>query len=140
MVAKRVEVDANGCWLWQGAVKGNGYGNVNIDGRTLMAHRVAYELHVGPIPDGQRVLHGCDVRRCVNPAHLHLGSAADNSREMVERGRHRPGTVKLTPEQRGEIRDLVASGWKQQEVADRYGVAQTTVSDICTGRCKAVAP
>ena len=61
------------CWLWQGAVSSSGYGNVSgVDRRTRRAHRVAYELLVGPIPPGLQLDHLCRVRRCVNPSHLEV--------------------------------------------------------------------
>lgn len=90
----------NGCWLWTGAVSGRGYGKLGIDGRDIGAHRLAWELAYGPIPAGLFVLHTCDVRRCVNHAHLFLGTAADNTRDMFEKGRQ-GGTPRLTHCQRG---------------------------------------
>lgn len=71
------------CWLWTGAVQSAGYGTVSIDGgRTGLAHRVSYELHVGPIPDGLQIDHvqarGCRSRRCINPAHLEPVTPKEN--------------------------------------------------------------
>lgn len=135
-VARRIEIDkTTGCWLWQGAIKSNGYGHLNIDGRTVGAHRVAYELHVGPVPEGMRVLHSCDVRRCVNPDHLHIGTAADNSREMVERGRYK-GPSRLDSEARVEIRRRLRAGETQRSIAALYGVSQSTISNLSTGRTR----
>lgn len=62
------------CWLWTGHTVGKGYGRFRLDGRMQLAHRVAYELDIGPIPDGMVVRHLCDVPACVNPAHLELGT------------------------------------------------------------------
>jgi hypothetical protein len=83
-----------GCWEWMASVFVDryGYGKFNEgtshdDNRTVYAHRFAYELESGPIPDGMHVLHQCDNPPCVNPAHLRLGTHADNMREMVERNR-----------------------------------------------------
>ena len=78
---------AFGCWLWTGSVHKSGYGQFRYMGKTQPAHRVSYELFVGPIPEGLDVLHSCDERRCVNPAHLRPGTDLDNSRDKVERGR-----------------------------------------------------
>ena len=81
-----------GCWLWRGALSRKGYGSFRADaigGR--QSHRVAWELTHGPIPDGLFVLHRCDTPRCVNPAHLWLGTAADNSRDMALKGRAASG-------------------------------------------------
>lgn len=75
------------CWLWIGSLRNNGYGRVTMGNRSLAAHRVSYEYHVGPIPDGMNVLHSCDVRNCVNPAHLRLGTNRENTADMISRGR-----------------------------------------------------
>lgn len=89
------KVDRSGgpgaCWLWTACTYGGGYGSFGLGGRTQYAHRVAYELEVGPIPGGLHVLHRCDVRRCVNPAHLFLGTNADNAADMVSKGRQSRG-------------------------------------------------
>jgi len=78
------------CWPWMRAVGGKGYGNVPDGvGRTLRSSRVAWELTHGPIADGLFVLHRCDNRPCCNPAHLFLGTAGDNIRDCVAKGRHR---------------------------------------------------
>jgi hypothetical protein len=135
-VVRRIEIDeASGCWLWQGAIKSNGYGHLRIDGRTVGAHRVAYELHVGPVPEGMRVLHSCDVRRCVNPDHLHIGTAADNSREMVERGRYR-GPSRLDSDARSEIRHRADAGESHRAIAASYGVSPSTISNVVRGRTR----
>lgn len=63
-------VDDNGCWIWTGAIVANGYGSFGMNNGSQLAHRVAYELLVGPIPDGMEMDHLCRVRRCVNPEHL----------------------------------------------------------------------
>lgn len=83
-----------GCWLWGGSLKTNGYGQLNgpsqgggRDGKNLLAHRVAWELVNGPIPDGLWVLHRCDNPPCVNPAHLFLGTVRDNVIDMWTKGR-----------------------------------------------------
>lgn len=92
----RVEFDTNGgCWLWAGKRGPNGYayGAIWCDGKrkTASLHRVAYSVFHGPIPDGMLVLHRCDVRSCLNPAHLFLGTQADNMTDMVTKGRNRNG-------------------------------------------------
>jgi len=71
------------CWLWTAWVERNGYGRFWLDGRQHGAHRVSYELYVGPIPDGLEIDHLCRVRHCVNPAHLEVVTAAENVRRMA---------------------------------------------------------
>jgi hypothetical protein len=87
-------VKSNGCWLWKGATSRRGYGSATINGSSVATHRISYEAHVGPIPDGLYVLHSCDTPACVNPAHLRVGTSLDNARDRAERGRH-ANTVKV---------------------------------------------
>ena len=75
------------CILWEGAKKPSGYGNLWADGRYWSAHRYAWTKAHGPIPKGKWVLHTCDNPSCINVAHLYLGTALDNSRDAVDRGR-----------------------------------------------------
>lgn len=91
------KVDKNGpvvkpelgpCWLWTAFVKANGYGQFGIGKAKggAHAHRFSFELHVGPIPDGLCVLHRCDVRHCVRPEHLFLGTQKDNANDRDRKG------------------------------------------------------
>jgi hypothetical protein len=78
-----------GCWLWFGGMLAHGYGQMaNREGKVVGVHRFSWVLHFGPIPKGMMVLHKCDERSCVNPAHLFLGTALDNSHDMMKKGRH----------------------------------------------------
>jgi hypothetical protein len=79
------------CWIWNGTKDGKGYGRLHLSGpagrRTVKAHRLAYELHKGPIPSGLEILHACDNPSCVNPAHLSVGTRADNMQDAAAKGR-----------------------------------------------------
>jgi hypothetical protein len=90
--SRKVRTDgAGGCHLWTGARNVWGYGRLKREGVMLAAHRVAWEMAHGPIPDGLHVLHHCDVRLCVNPEHLFLGTHADNMRDMSDKKLARAG-------------------------------------------------
>lgn len=80
------------CWVWRGALVSTGYGQTRWYGRQVPAHRVAYELVKGPIPDGHLIRHTCDNPPCCNPAHLLPGTPLDNARDRTERGRHQSAT------------------------------------------------
>jgi hypothetical protein len=138
----KYEVDPEtGCWLWTGALKPNGYGVFGVGGRqggNTYAHRAAYEFFVGPIPPDLLVLHRCDTPPCVNPAHLFLGSHADNMADMTAKGRslrgERHNRGKLTEADAVEIRQLWSDGgMSQSEIGRRFGIGKTTVSAIVRG-------
>jgi hypothetical protein len=124
------------CWEWTGACRNRGYGAIKIAGRHEQAHRVAYLLYVGEIPAGMFVLHRCDNRKCVKPAHLFLGTHADNMRDMHQKGRNVPPrgaqqwASKLSPERVAAIR---ADGRPSFVIAREHGVHPSTVSRIRRG-------
>lgn len=78
-----------GCFLWTGAIQKDGYGILTNKGRSLLAHRAAWEVKHGPVPHGMLALHKCDVPWCVNAdSHLYLGTQFENMRDSVRRKRH----------------------------------------------------
>lgn len=92
-----------GCWLWTAGICPNGYGMTFIRSKQIKTHRAAYLLFVGEIPDGMLVLHRCDVRHCVNPAHLYVGTHKQNMEDMKSRGRSLAGDrnpARMYPESR----------------------------------------
>ena len=126
-----------GCWLWTNNVSSNGYGLIKLNGRQARAHRVSYELNIGPIPSGLCVCHHCDTPICVNPGHLFLGTVADNVADMVAKGRQARlhgeahGRAKVTAADVQEIRRRYASGdVSHRELAAKYGVCQTQTRRI----------
>lgn len=119
------------CWVWLGAGKGNGYGHTSRG----PAHRRAYELLIGPIPDGMDVCHKCDNRACVNPHHLFLGTRAENMADMRSKGRGAGGSRKhITEAQVQEVRRRLACGVSQAEIARCMDLHRGTVSNIKLGK------
>lgn len=84
----KTRVAQSGCWEWQGTKVQGGYGRFGVNGNMRLAHRVAYEAFVGPMPEGAETLHSCDNPPCVNPEHLRAGTHQDNMRDRSARGRN----------------------------------------------------
>lgn len=123
----------NDCWSWSAYVKPNGYGQFRLPNGSILSHRFAFESKFGPIPTDLMVCHKCDNRSCVNPSHLFLGTAKDNSLDMVnkDRGNFKRGgkhpNAKLTQTQVLSIRN---DKRKQREIALEYNVSISSVSLI----------
>ncbi|HET9839582.1 MAG TPA: HNH endonuclease [Candidatus Angelobacter sp.] len=135
----RVAPRPDGCWLWTGLVRPDGYGATRFAGREEAAHRVAWKLFRGKIGNGISVCHTCDVRACVNPAHLFLGTPAENARDMRQKGRDRRGekhgSAKLTLAQVRQIKTMLEEDRMYvSEIAREFGVSETTIRAIKTGK------
>lgn len=120
------------CWSWSGATR-NGYGVLGRGRRDeglVYAHRLAWELVNGPIPEGMCVLHACDNRICTNPEHLWLGTKTDNNRDMSAKGRH-VGGRRLTVEQ---VREIRRSADRVRVLSERFGVSVSAIYQVRSGR------
>jgi hypothetical protein len=134
-------IPETGCHWYAGSQDRHGYGVIyRLAGgikRSWLAHRVSYERHKGPIPDGLHILHSCDNPSCVNPDHLRTGTQADNNRDRDERGRQvavkgeAHGATTITNEQAQEIREAAGT---LKELGLRYGVHLSTISNIKRGK------
>lgn len=136
-------VDKTGdCWLWTGSSKSYaGYGRIGAGGaggRYLLAHRVSYTIHHGPIPEGMVVMHQCDNPSCVNPAHLTVGTNAENIKQSYDKGR------KITPFKQGaahheavlteeNVREIKGSSLKNAQLARAFGCSGSAISAIRRG-------
>jgi hypothetical protein len=134
------KVDSKGfdpleCWAWGGAGKGNGYGNVTVDGKQMGAHRRSYELFCGEIPEGEEVCHTCDNRWCVNPDHLFTGTRLENMADCKSKGRTAGGNRKhLTESRVQEIRRRLNAGVSPRRISIQMDVSYGTVTAIKEGR------
>lgn len=133
---------SNDCWEWNGYLFETGYGKVSIKRlhkNALKAHRVSYMMHCGPIPKGMKICHKCDNRKCVNPAHLFLGTQQDNVKDMIAKGRNANtkgsanGNSKLTESDIKEIVKLLSIK-NNKEIGAIYKVTHSTISLIRLGK------
>lgn len=150
----RVDCSGDGCWEYRNTKPG-AYGSFRLGSVSYAnaAHRLAYTLTYGPIPEGLWVLHVCDNKRCCRPDHLFLGTPADNTRDMVNKGRHAHGdragcrvhpervprgerhhNARLTEDVVREMRALRSQGWIYQAIGDHFGVNIATAYYVVNGK------
>jgi hypothetical protein len=134
--------DVTGCWIWVGGLVNGGYGAFRLGSKILRAHRVAFELFKHSIPNGKLVMHKCDVRRCINPEHLFLGSHKDNTQDMLAKNRggawknnhkgHNNPNAKLSKEDKELIAEkLLQNNCTQKELAKKYNVGRGALWRLC---------
>ncbi len=128
------------CWWWIGG-RSRDYGRLTINRKGVRAHRLSYELNIGPIADGLFVCHRCDHPLCVRPDHLFLGTHIENVRDSVRKGRFRDcrgeknGAAKLTAKEVMGIRLRYASGlYKQIDLCREYKISPMAMSDLLRGK------
>jgi hypothetical protein len=117
---------ADGCWEWTGRRSPRGYGLLSRNGRDIRAHRIAYELSHGSIPNGAVICHRCDNPPCVNPDHLFAGTQRDNVRDAIVKGRR----VGLGPALRAAVIAAATLGMPYNLIGRRIGISGAAVSQI----------
>ena len=146
----KYQIDANGCWIWIADKSKQGYGRLTIQSnnikKNVRAHRVSYEVYNGPIPLGMLVCHSCDVPSCINPQHLWLGTAKDNTADRVAKGRsgstgaprgprgpreHSVGRGTLTQEDVNIIRKKYSEGSSYKDLALAYNTSAKYIYRVC---------
>ncbi|QDH94161.1 hypothetical protein Ro103_43 [Escherichia phage vB_EcoP-Ro103C3lw] len=130
-LARLSKVTYTGCIEFTGKLDSNGYGRVMVDRNRHLVHRLSYQIHKGPIPDGMVVMHSCDNRGCINPEHLSVGTQRDNMQDKMTKGRQSRGArlrkSSLTDLDIMAIRSSLSS---TSELSDRYSVSRVTIRNI----------
>lgn len=126
----------DGHWIWTKCTnRPGGYGLIKVDGIMELAHRVSWRVFRGPIPDGIKVLHECDLPLCINPDCLFLGTLSDNTQDMLSKGRNTPtrgeanARSKLTNDQVIRLRELSTSR-SAIELAEAFSISKRQVGRI----------
>jgi hypothetical protein len=144
------------CWLWTGYVNAAGYGLVSARGGQILVHRMVLELQGVEVPEDKLVLHTCDVKICVNPGHLYIGTHLENMRDMWERNRvnlylrsgENHGNAKFTDQQVAEMRQRYGTevkrytrkGMTSSMLANEYGISRAHLLKIVRGGARTRAP
>lgn len=133
------------CWEWTHKRNPAGYGLFTMNRKHYLSHRLAWRFLIGPIPNGMCVCHRCDNRSCCNPAHLFLGTQADNNKDCIANGRadnflkrdkrgEKNGRSKLTKELVKDIRSMLDSGATYESISNLFGICKSSVYNIKSGR------
>lgn len=136
----RVDRSQEGCWEWQAGKTAAGYGEFMFQRKMYYAHRAAWILSCGDIPDGKCVRHKCDNPACCRPDHLELGTQNDNVQDMMSRGRGRKAVgnqnarSKLNPTKVRQVRRMRRQGKTLKQIAEAMGVNDKTIHAIVTGK------
>jgi len=138
---EKFKVVESGCWEWSGALYKNGYGMAYFrrgKRKTFLAHRISWQISNNTsIPDGMLICHTCDNRKCVNPSHLYVGTSKDNNTDTIKRSRGNRITgdrCSWSKIAESDIHEILQSTEKQSVLASRYGVHQSTISQIKSGK------
>lgn len=135
----KIEPDLNsGCWLWAGSIGTRGYARIAVGGREVAGHRLGWEIHNGPIPEGLFACHRCDTPACVNPRHIFLGTNQQNTADRDSKNRtargERSGVAKLTDGAVAEVWRLRKLGLLHREIAAQVGVSKSLISEVLKRR------
>lgn len=140
VMTKIDQSSVDGCWEFIGSRQPFGYGVINDHGKILRTHRVVFEWHFGPIPEGMVVRHKCDNGACCRIDHLELGTKKDNTQDMLSRKRHRTNpergndryNAKLDEQKVREIRRMYAAGVRIKDIADAFGISGANAHVVAT--------
>lgn len=149
----------NDCWNWIGLKDKDGYGRIRIKGKQMRTHRFSWQIHCGNVPPGMLVCHKCDNPACVNPGHLFVGTASDNTRDAIAKGRmpqisrsrscyalgsdhHWSGKHKLESNGRAKLsinavlsaRERVCAGERISDLAREFDVTWTAMANAVKGK------
>lgn len=130
-------MQAGECWNWDGVISAHGYGDFWAFGRRQRAHRISWEIYYGKIPEGKLVLHKCDNKRCINPAHLYLGTNSDNMKDHIERSEN--PTIgcfhsRLTLNESEQVKTLHKyKNFSQTQLAELFDVSRGVIYNVLHG-------
>ena len=127
------EVNNRGCWeCISYSFDSGGYPHISINGKKKRMSRLMYENHIGEIPKGMVVRHKCDNPKCINPAHLEIGTSKDNAQDKIIRKRFKQ--FKLNEDDVKIILVMLKNRVSRSSIAKQFGVGKTTITDIAQMR------